>query len=159
MRIKTYLVGGVLSLTVVLPVRVLQGQVDTTQHAVDPEKAEAIRTFLELSRVTELFLLGFEEAMAVQPQDPDIPAGFLEQFQVKVREKLPQFIDMLVPLYDRHLTLEELNGLIEFLRTPLGQRYVSLQMELSDETAQLGERWGMMLAAEVIMDLAKQPPQ
>lgn len=159
MRIKTYLIGGLLLLTVVLPVQVLQAQVDTTQHAVDPEKAEAIRTFLELTKVAEYFLLGFEEAMAVQPEDPDIPAGFLEQVQVKVREKLPQLIDLLVPLYDRHLTLEELNGLIDFLRTPLGQRFVSLQMELADETAQLGERWGMMLAAEVLMDLAKKPPQ
>jgi hypothetical protein len=159
MRIRTCLVGGLLSLGMLLPFQVLRAQVDSTQHSVDPEKAQAIRTFLELTRVGDLCLLGLEQAMTAQPDVAGMPEGFLEQFQAKAREKMPELIDMLVPVYDEHLTLDELEGLIEFLRTPLGQRYVDVQMELVGESAELGERWAMMVVGEVFTDLAKKPPQ
>jgi hypothetical protein len=159
MRIKTCFVGSLLALAVLLPDRVLQAQADSTQHAIDPAKAEAIRTYLELSRASELFLVGFEQGMAATPEVAEMPEGFLEQFRAKAREKVPEFIDMLVPVYDRHMTLEELNGLIEFVRSPIGQRFVDLQVELAGEMMELGERWAMMVVGEVFTDMSKKPPQ
>lgn len=159
MGTRSFLVGGLLSLTVLLPVRGLQAQVDSTQRAIDPEKVQAIRTYLELARVGELFLFGLEKGLAAETDVSGMPEGFLEQFQAKAREKLPEFIDMLVPVYDRHMTAEELDGLIEFARTPLGQRYVDIQLELASEMAEIGERWGMMVVGEVFMDFANKPPQ
>lgn len=159
MDARSFLVGSLLSAAVLLPVRDLQAQVDSAQQAIDPKKAEAIRTYLELTRVGELFLFGLEQGMAAETDVSGMPEGFLEQFQTKAREKLPEFIDMLVPVYDRHITADELNGLIEFARSPLGQRYVDIQMELASDMAELGERWGMMVVGEVFMDYANKPPQ
>lgn len=159
MRPKTYLLSGVLSLVVLLPVESLHAQADSTQHSIDPEKEAAIRTYLELTRVSEAFIAGLEQGMAAESDAAGMPEGFLEQFQAKAREKLPDFIDMLVPIYDKHMTLEQLNALIEFMRTPLGQELVEIEMKLADEMAAIGERWGMRVAAEVLMDIANEPPK
>ena len=154
MRIRRFYPVGLLVLMAGAPVGTAFGQADTATSVIDPEKAEAIRTYLELSKTADLFLFGFQEAMASQVDTVGLPAGFLEQFEKKVRDEVPTFVEMLVPIYDKHLTLEELRGLNDFLATPLGQRMVALQMDIGAETAELGERWAMKLVGEVFMDLS-----
>jgi hypothetical protein len=156
MRTATLITGSLLFLTLSVPAQ-LRAQVDSTAQQSDSVKVEAIRSFLDVTRTADVFLTGFEQAMADQPNPSDMPDGFLEAFQAKVHERTPEFIDMLVPLYDKHLSLEDLYTLIEFFSTPLGQRLVELEMDLATEIATLAERWAMTLVGEVFMELAKKP--
>jgi hypothetical protein len=146
-------------LTATAPCPSLAAQSDSTAREVDPAKAEAIRTLLELTNTAQLMLMGFEEAAASQPVPPDLPEGFWEEFKAKVRAEAPRFLDMLVPVYDQYFSLEDVQGLIAFYRTPLGERFITVQPDLTKEMMRLGERWGMMLVGEVFMEFAKKSPQ
>jgi len=135
----------------------LGAQADSAR-AVSPEKAAAIRTLLEVTNTAEMFLHGFEEAAAAQPTSAELPEDFWDRFKAKVRTQVPQFLEMLIPVYDAQLSLEDVNGLIEFYRTPLGRRYVAAQPPLTSEMMRVGQRWAMMVVGQVFMEMSNKPP-
>ncbi len=63
---------------------------------------------------------------------------------------------MLVPAYDRVFTLEEIEQQIAFYQSPLGRRIAETGPALASAITETSRRWGMMLGAEVMLDLAKQ---
>lgn len=135
----------------------LTGQEDADSAAVAPEKAAAIRTLLRLTRTADLFLAGFEQAAATQPLPPDVPPDFWDAFKTKVRERVPEFVELLVPVYDAELSLEQVNGLVQFYQSPLGQQFIDAQAALVSKTMKLGERWVMRIVGEVFMEMSRNP--
>jgi hypothetical protein len=45
------------------------------------------------------------------------------------------------PIYHKHLTLAEVRGLIQFYKTPLGQKAISVMPKMSQEGALAGQKW------------------
>lgn len=124
---------------------------------VEPEKAAAIRQLLQLTGASELMVASIETSLPAQKQaNPEIPEVFWEEFAARLRQDLDRFIELLVPLYDKYLTLDEIGQLIEFYQSPLGRRLVAVQPQLAAESMIAGQQWGARLAAEVAEDLAKR---
>ncbi|UCC83546.1 MAG: DUF2059 domain-containing protein, partial [Gemmatimonadota bacterium] len=95
--------------------------------------------------------------------NPEIPDVFWEEFAARLRQDVDRFIEILVPLYDRYLTLDEIRQLIAFYESPLGRRLVEIQPILAAESMLAGQEWGGRLSMEVAADLAKRgiviPPE
>ena len=124
---------------------------------VEPEKAEAIRQLLLLTGASELMVASIETSMPVQrAANPEIPDVFWEEFVARLRADVDRFIELLVPLYDRHLTLDEIRQLIAFYESPLGKRLVEVQPILAQESMLAGQEWGGRLSMEVAADLARR---
>jgi hypothetical protein len=134
----------------------LLAQDGATERSIDPEKEAAILTLFKVTRTGETMLSTFEAAMQEEPVDEDLPEGFNEALVVKAREDVGEFLGMLVPLYDELYTLQQIEDQIAFYRTPTGQAVVAAQGELMERIMAVGEQWGMILAGEVIVKLAKQ---
>jgi hypothetical protein len=124
---------------------------------VEPEKAAAIRRLLQVTQATELMVTSIETSMPAQrAANPAIPDVFWDEFAERLRQDVDRFIELLVPLYDKYLTLEEIQQLIAFYETPLGQRLVEVQPTLAAESMLAGQQWGARLGMEVAADLAKR---
>ena len=131
---------------------------------VEPEKAAAIRQLLRVTRATELMVTSIETSLPAQKAaNPRIPEAFWEEFTARLRADVDGFIELLVPLYDKYLTLDEIRQLIEFYESPLGRRLVEVQPTLAAESMLAGQQWGARLGQEVAADLAARgiviPPQ
>ena len=72
---------------------------------------------------------------------------FYEEFAVK-----KSLYPYMYPIYHKHLTLAEMKGLIEFYKTPLGQKAVSVMPKMSHEGALAGQKW----AETITPDLKKR---
>ncbi len=124
---------------------------------VEPEKAAAIRQLLQVTEAAELMVTSIETSMPVQrAANPEIPDVFWEEFAARLQQDVDGFIELLVPLYDRHLTLDEIRQLIDFYESPLGRRLVEVQPTLAAESMLAGQEWGGRLSMEVAADLAKR---
>ncbi len=124
---------------------------------IEPEKAAAIRQLLQVTGASELMVTSIEASMPLQrAANPEIPDVFWEEFAARLREDVDGFIELLVPLYDRHLTLDEIRQLIAFYESPLGKRLVEVQPLLAEESMRAGQEWGGRLSMEVAADLAKR---
>ncbi len=119
------------------------------------DKTADIRTLLTLTKSGELAVSMMEEMLnSYRQRLPQVPDEFWLRFAKKV--KTEDLVDMLVPIYDRHLTHQEVTSLIEFFQSPVGKKLVSVQPEIMKESMQVGQAWGEKLANEVTAELQKQ---
>lgn len=49
---------------------------------------------------------------------------------------------MLVPVYSRYLQIEDLKGLIKFYDSPLGKKYSKYTPFLTQQSMEVGQKWG-----------------
>jgi hypothetical protein len=124
---------------------------------VEAEKAAAIRQLLQVTEAAELMVTSIETSMPAQrAANPEIPDVFWEEFAARLRQDVDSFIEVLVPLYDKYLTLDEIRQLIAFYESPLGRRLIEVQPALAAESMVAGQEWGGRLSMEVAADLAKR---
>ncbi len=122
---------------------------------VEPEKAAAIRQLLEVTGAAQLMVVSIETSLPAQrAANPEIADVFWDEFAARLRQDVDGFIGILVPLYDKHLTLDEIRQLVEFYQSPLGQRLVEVQPTLAAESMLAGQQWGARLGQEVAAELA-----
>lgn len=123
----------------------------------DSLKHSAIRRLLTLQQTDSLMLAGMDQGLSEQPADPNLPAGFMDSLRLRARREIGQFVERLVPLYDSLYTANEINDLVAFYRTKLGQRVIETQLRLTQAITALARQWGMELAGKVLVDLSRHP--
>lgn len=119
---------------------------------VDPHKAQSIHTLLELTGVVKVAQQMIGQIFDQFAKDaPSVPA---EAWQ-KLRKKMngDEMVELMIPIYDKYYTQEEVDGMIAFYRTPLGQKVISTMPAISQEGFQVGQEWGRRKAAEVVKEL------
>ncbi len=67
--------------------------------------------------------------------------------------------EKVIPIYDRHLSHEEIRGLIQFYETPLGRRLVKVLPQIMQESMAAGEEWGTERILEVLREMAEEFPE
>lgn len=125
----------------------------------DSLKRVGIRRILALQRTDSLMLAGIEQALGAQAPDPEMPDGFLEAFRARIRSDIGQFVERLVAVYDSLYTTQDVDELLAFYQTRVGQRLIETQPRLMEASMVLGEQWGMEVAGQVLVDLSRQPPK
>ncbi len=126
--------------------------------AGETEKDEDIRKLLEMTgtldvgqQMTDTFMRQMVQTLT--QARPDIPAGVYEVMREEVNsiiaENLDGFVEMIVPVYSRHFSEQEIKGLLAFYRTELGQKAIRVMPELVRESMVIGELWGRNLAPEI----------
>jgi hypothetical protein len=115
-------------------------------HPVDAPTAAAARRLLAVTGTTKLMLTSMESMLAAQKQaNPQIPAAFWDAFMAHARRDTTRLMDMLVPIYASHLTQSEIEELIRFYASPIGQRLSAVQPAIMRESAQAGQNWGELI--------------
>lgn len=74
--------------------------------------------------------------------------SFLEASQVEL-------VDMLLPIYQKHISLDDLKAIIAFYQSPAGKRFSQKTPVIMQESMQAGQQWGAKLA-EQILDKLKE---
>jgi len=67
----------------------------------------------------------------------------------EVRKRLPEVADIVATEYARYFTVEEMDKMITFYRTDVGQKVVALQPKITQEMFKVGEAWGEKVARDV----------
>lgn len=90
---------------------------------------------------------------ASQPQIPERAISVMEREMTALfteRINAPGGLtEMVVPIYDRHFTHEDLRGLIAFYETPVGRKAITVLPLVMQESMQAGQRWGQSLGPEI----------
>lgn len=118
-------------------------------------KEEAIR---ELLRVTGAIQLGRQVMDQMLPplrkMAPDLPDEFWTAFIAGVRTE--DMTDQIVPIYARYFTAQEVEQLILFHRSPLGQKVIGATPAIMKECMTAGQEWGRGLAERAMREAEAQ---
>ena len=125
-------------------------------------KRQRIETLLEITgalNIAKLMSASVTRQItnAVKQVRPDIPANALDIVAEEVNGVIAEsmvanggFVDLIVPVYASHFTVEELDALIAFYNTPVGRKTVSVMPQVTQEAIQIGQRWGQSLGPTIV---------
>ena len=119
---------------------------------IPEKKRESIHTLLEITGVVKLVDQMVQQMFEMfAKQQPSVPADAWERMKKKM--KAEDLVEQMIPVYDKYYTQEDIDGMIAFYRTPLGQKVVRTLPDVSREGFEIGQAWGNRKAEEVLNEL------
>ncbi|SEO64488.1 hypothetical protein SAMN02800692_1573 [Luteibacter sp. UNC138MFCol5.1] len=85
---------------------------------------------------------------------PCVPASYWQGFVDA--NATNQLIGRMVPVYQKHFTAEDVDGLLKFYRSPLGQKVITQMPATMAEGMQIGKAWGQERGKQMIGQLQSQ---
>jgi hypothetical protein len=87
-------------------------------------------------------------------QQSNAPAEFWDEFAAEMnKDAVGQLVDMLTPIYQKHLTEADLQSVISFYETPAGKKFAEKTPLITQESMLAGQEWGKQIGARVIEKL------
>ncbi len=144
-----------------------QDQATKPAAKVAPEKEAAIRKLFEIQgtrKSMEQVFAAMSENMKPtlskmlppgEYQDKLIPL-FFEKFQSKL--KTDDLLDLMIPIYDKYLSKEDIDGLAQFYQTPLGKKMNSVLPQLMVESQTAAMNLGQELGRRAMLEVLAEHP-
>jgi hypothetical protein len=116
--------------------------------AEDTAKAQTIRKLLEITGARNLYQQMSSQVFAgLKDQYPQVPAKF---WDIAAQEmKTDEFLDEIIPIYQKYYTNDDLKQLVAFYQTPIGQKTISILPQLSRESIAAGLKFGRTVAKRI----------
>ncbi|MEO6951587.1 MAG: DUF2059 domain-containing protein [Polyangia bacterium] len=116
------------------------------------QKQADIRKLLVLTGAAKIGTQAMAQMMVSMKQAmPQVPARFWTDFQAEV--KTEELTELVVPIYDKHLTFKDVRTLIHFYETPTGKRFITEMPAITKESMVAGQAWGQAIGKRVVEKL------
>lgn len=120
-----------------------------------PATKEHIKTLLEMTGSGKIGVQIMENMIVTFKRSaPTVPSEFWDDFMKDV--KAETLIDMIIPVYAKHYTDEDVVQLIAFYKTPLGKKVTEKLPLISQESYVLGAEWGKKLGEQAVKKLTEK---
>jgi len=137
------------------------------QTPVDPVKSADIRRLLEVAGTKNLIATMMDSMQtSMKPlMTNSLPPGeyrdklinlFLERFRSKAN--LDQLLDLIIPVYGKYFSGQEVNDLTRFYESPLGHKAVTVMPQVMTELQAQGRQWGEKLGRECMQEVLAENP-
>jgi hypothetical protein len=124
----------------------------TPQKRADIERLFEMTGALDLGKQFAAALIA-EYTKSLKKVRPDIPDSVLNvlpgEVMYVIDANMQSFKDELIPIYHTHFTHNEIQGLIDFYSTTLGQKAIKTMPQMMQDGMAAGERWGQSLTPQV----------
>jgi hypothetical protein len=136
--------------------------------AIDPQKEARIRELMDLTGAKnlgqQLIDAGMEQfRSSVLDSQPDNPRAkqFVDAFVTRFQKHFDPtaLTDRIIPIYDQYLTAEDLKGLLDYYRSPLGQRMLKALPDVARESQAAGYTLGQKAAQDTMEELKADFPE
>lgn len=126
-----------------------------TASAASQPSEEQVRQLMEVVGVGKMLSQMNNQAVAVMQQSlPCIPSSYWQGYVDA--NGTQQFIGRLVPIYQRHFTADEIEGMLKFYRSPLGQKVITEMPTTMGEANQAGLQWSKERSDQMIAELKQK---
>jgi uncharacterized protein len=123
-----------------------------SQKQPETQKQKDIRKLLKITGSGELGTQVMSQMIgSMKKTMPQVPEKFWGDFMKEVHTD--ELVDLIVPVYDRNLTHDDVKELIRFYESPTGKKFVSVLPKITQESMVVGEKWGRELAMKVVNKL------
>lgn len=122
--------------------------------ATAPASEAQVRTLMDVFGVGRMLSqMNTQMATMMQQQLPCVPASYWQGFIDEAGAR--ELTERMVPIYQRHFSQADIQGLLKFYRSPLGRKVVAEMPATMAEGMQLGQQWGRERAQAMLAQLQK----
>jgi hypothetical protein len=136
---------------VVILCLVIASNMSLLAQEVPSEYTKALKQLFELNGTEETFVTAIDQMMEMFEQTrPDVPAEVWKMVGDEFNKtSLNELVEMIAPVYYKHLTLEDVNQIIVFYKSPAGKKLATVTPAITQESMQIGQQWGMKIGEKV----------
>ena len=111
---------------------------------VTPEYTDTLKLLFKYSGTLEAYQTAVKQMLDMfKAQNPEIDSKIWADLEKEFLEvSLDDLIEMLAPVYERHLTISDLKEIIKFYQTPVGRKYAKETPAITQESMLVGAEWG-----------------
>lgn len=115
----------------------------------EPAKPESVQKLMDISGAGALGEMMMSQMMPALKQS--IPEATEEFWQdVAAEMNFDQLITSIIPVYQQHLSEEDIQAILEFYNTPAGKKLISSQPAIMQQSMQIGQQWGQSVFIKVM---------
>lgn len=141
----------VLFSVMLLSVTISYGQENTTYRQTLQKMMQVTGAQATYNAVIEQMISAFKV------QKPEVPAAVWNEFGVAFsKSAATDILDLLLPIYQKHFTEEDLKATITFYETPAGQKLALKSPIVMREAMQAGQQWGAKIGEEFVKKLKEK---
>lgn len=86
----------------------------------------------------------------LKKQHPKVPQGFWDELKVESNKFINiDYPNMVLPIYLKHIPLDDLNSIIAFYETPAGKRFVEKIPVIMGESMPLTQEWAKQMGMQI----------
>lgn len=84
-------------------------------------------------------------------QQSNVPKEFWDEFTIEINKNaIDQLVNLVLPIYQKHLTEADLLGVIAFYETPTGKKFAEKTPLITQESMLAGQEWGKQIGQKVV---------
>jgi TonB family protein len=148
---------------------VLRKQEEEAFASVDPATVADIRRLLELSGATKMMSTIFNSFMVpIRAQLlRDLPASedrekiadtFIKKMEDRASSK--ELVDLLIPIYAKHFSHEDIKVSLAFFESPSGQRFIQESPSYIQEVQDAASKhWNQIVIPELLVEMVNEFPE
>jgi hypothetical protein len=127
----------------------------TSVSAQDSTKIKHIRELLDVMGSGRLGVQVMTSMLQQYKKSfPDVDAQFWDDFLKEV--KPDDLVNMIIPIYDKYFSDDDIRQLITFYNTPVGKKLVENLPAITQESMSIGMEWGKQIAGKVLERLRQK---
>jgi hypothetical protein len=117
------------------------------------EEASFRKMYQMMFEETEKSMRAGEGGAGAGPTAKPLVQDYRTAAERVLERRLPELMEILVALYDRHYSHDDIRGLITFFSSPLGRKLVENSPELMRESYSLGVAFGKSISEEIWVEI------
>ncbi len=127
------------------------GMANAQTAQVSKEYVAAVEKMMKASRGLDAAQQIMTQMFAVfKAQFTEVPAEAWEKMEQEMSTSMERdFVEMLAPIYQKYLTLEDMNAIIAFYESPAGKKLAAAQTGIAADSFQAGQQWGQQIGQKV----------
>lgn len=87
----------------------------------------------------------------------DVPANFWKEAESEMlKSSIEDLAELLVPVYEKYLTIADLQEMTKFYNTPVGKKYAQSTGPIMQESMKVGEAWGRKIGEQIAKKISEQ---
>lgn len=123
--------------------------------AQDPDKVRHIKELMEVTGSGKLGMQVMTNIINSYKQNfPQVSNEFWDEAMKEVHEQ--DLINLIVPVYEKNFSDEDIQAIITFYKTPVGRRMIEKMPVIMQEAMQAGGDWGKKLSEKILEKLKQK---
>jgi Uncharacterized protein conserved in bacteria len=123
----------------------------TSLQAAAPSAAQ-VRQLFDVIHLDRMMMQMSSQMSSIMGQAlPCVPASFWSGFINAGNEN--DVLNRMVPIYQRHFDAQDIDGLLKFYRSPLGQKMITQMPVTMAEGMKVGQQWGRERGMQMMGEL------
>lgn len=111
-------------------------------------KETKIRNLLKITKTDQLAIQGMDQMISMfKNSNSDVSTQFWDEFKKEV--DVNSLIDLMVPIYDKYYSENEIEELTVFYNSPIGKKTIDTLPKLTQESMLVGQQWGMQMGQKI----------